>query len=126
MVTASMPSASAIARARSATTSRLSEGRVEVFVGATVDNCTSYGVASTTYLYDVHVRCRGDASMTVPAPPPRRPWALLAVALATFMTYLDNNIVNVALPAIQRELHLTTAGLEWIVTGYILVFAGPL
>src|SRR4051812_20441718 len=56
----------------------------------------------------------------------RRPWALLAVALATFMTYLDNNIVNVALPAIQRDLHLTTSGLEWVVSGYILVFAGLL
>jgi len=56
----------------------------------------------------------------------RRPWALLAVALATFMTYLDNNIVNVAIPAIQRDLQLTTANLEWVVSGYILVFAGLL
>ena len=56
----------------------------------------------------------------------RRPWALLAVALATFMTYLDNNIVNVAIPAIQRDLGLTTAGLEWVVSAYILVFAGLL
>jgi EmrB/QacA subfamily drug resistance transporter len=61
-----------------------------------------------------------------PSPTRRRPWALLAVALATFMTYLDNNIVNVALPAIQRDLHLTTAGLEWVVSGYVLVFAGLL
>src|SRR5690348_7558670 len=57
---------------------------------------------------------------------PRRSWALLAVGLATFMTYLDNNIVNVAIPAIQRDLHLTTSGLEWVVSGYILVFAGLL
>jgi EmrB/QacA subfamily drug resistance transporter len=64
--------------------------------------------------------------MTTPTPTTRRSWALLAVALATFMTYLDNNIVNVALPAIQRDLHLTTSGLEWIVSGYILVFAGLL
>ena len=56
----------------------------------------------------------------------RRSWALLAVALATFMTYLDNNIVNVAIPAIQRDLHLTTSALEWVVSGYILVFAGLL
>ena len=56
----------------------------------------------------------------------RRPWALLAVALATFMTYLDNNIVNVAMPAIQRDLGLTTSGLEWVVSSYILVFAGLL
>ena len=53
-------------------------------------------------------------------------WTLVAVALATFMTYLDNNIVNVAIPAIQRELGLTTAGIEWVVSGYILVFAGLL
>jgi EmrB/QacA subfamily drug resistance transporter len=56
----------------------------------------------------------------------RRPWALLAVALATFMTYLDNNIVNVAIPAIQRDLQLSTSGLEWVVSGYILAFAGLL
>ncbi len=55
-----------------------------------------------------------------------RTWTLMAVALATFMTYLDNNIVNVAIPAIQRDLHLTTAGLEWVVSGYILVFASLL
>jgi EmrB/QacA subfamily drug resistance transporter len=55
-----------------------------------------------------------------------RQWALLAVSLATFMTYLDNNIVNVAIPAIQRDLHLSTAGLEWVVSGYILVFASLL
>jgi EmrB/QacA subfamily drug resistance transporter len=48
------------------------------------------------------------------------------VALATFMTYLDNNVVNVALPSIQRDLHLSIAGLEWIASAYILVFAGLL
>ena len=51
---------------------------------------------------------------------------LLAVALATFMTYLDNNIINVAIPAIQRDLGLTTSGLEWVVSSYILVFASLL
>jgi EmrB/QacA subfamily drug resistance transporter len=56
----------------------------------------------------------------------RRWWALVAVALGTFMTYLDNNVVNVALPSIQRDLGLTMAGLEWIASAYILVFAGLL
>src|ERR1700712_4584164 len=56
----------------------------------------------------------------------RRMWILVTVSLATFMTYLDNNIINVAIPAIQRDLHLTTSGLEWIVSGYILVFASLL
>ncbi|BCY13954.1 MFS transporter [Actinoplanes sp. L3-i22] len=56
----------------------------------------------------------------------RRWWALVAVALGTFMTYLDNNVVNVALPSIQRELGLSISGLEWITSAYILVFAGLL
>src|ERR1700722_20133691 len=55
---------------------------------------------------------------------PRRWWALVAVSLATFMTYLDNNVTNVAIPTIQRSLHLSVAGLEWVVSSYILVFAG--
>jgi MFS family permease len=55
--------------------------------------------------------------------PRRRWWTLVAVMLATFMPYLDNNIVNVALPTIQQDLDLTTAGLEWVVSDYILVFA---
>src|ERR1043166_8856938 len=57
---------------------------------------------------------------------PRRWWALIGVSLATFMTYLDNNVVNVALPSIQRDLHLSISGLEWIASAYILVFAGLL
>ncbi|MEV6343818.1 MFS transporter [Actinoplanes sp. NPDC051851] len=56
----------------------------------------------------------------------RRWWALVAVSLGTFMTYLDNNVVNVALPSIQRDLGLTMSGLEWITSAYILVFAGLL
>ncbi|WP_308250767.1 MFS transporter [Nonomuraea rhizosphaerae] len=54
----------------------------------------------------------------------RKWWALTAVTLGTFMTYLDNNVGNVALPTIQRDLGLTISGLEWVVSGYILVFAG--
>ncbi len=56
----------------------------------------------------------------------RRWWILVAVSLATFMTYLDNNVTNVALPTIQRDLHLSIAGLEWVVSSYILVFASLL
>lgn len=56
----------------------------------------------------------------------RKTLTLVTVALATFMTYLDNNIVNVALPRIQDELGLTISGLEWVVSAYILVFASLL
>jgi EmrB/QacA subfamily drug resistance transporter len=53
-------------------------------------------------------------------------WALTAVSLGTVMTYLDNNVLNVAIPTIQRSLHLSVTGLEWIVSSYLLLFAGLL
>src|SRR6201995_3717571 len=56
----------------------------------------------------------------------RRWWTLVAVSLATFMTYLDNNVTNVAIPTIQRSLHLSVSGLEWVVSSYLLVFAALL
>jgi EmrB/QacA subfamily drug resistance transporter len=53
-------------------------------------------------------------------------WALAAVSLATLMTYLDNNVTNVALPTIERSLHVSVSGLEWIVSSYLLVLGGLL
>ena len=54
---------------------------------------------------------------------PRRWWTLVAVSLATFMTYLDNNVTNVAIPTILHEFNTTLPSLEWVVTGYALTFA---
>src|SRR5580698_4628189 len=53
-------------------------------------------------------------------------WALTAVSLATLMCYLDSNVVNVALPTIERSLHLSVSGLEWIVSSYLLVLSSLL
>ncbi|TMR08133.1 MFS transporter, partial [Nonomuraea zeae] len=54
-----------------------------------------------------------------------RPAALfLVVGLAGFITTLDNTVVTVALPSIQRDLGARLAALEWVATGYILTFAG--
>jgi EmrB/QacA subfamily drug resistance transporter len=50
-------------------------------------------------------------------------WTLGAVAVGLFMIMLDNTVVNVALPSIQRELGADLSSLEWIVTGYALTFA---
>ncbi len=53
-----------------------------------------------------------------------RKWlTLVAVSFALFMIMLDNTVVNVALPSIQRELGVGVAELEWVVTGYALSFA---
>jgi EmrB/QacA subfamily drug resistance transporter len=56
----------------------------------------------------------------------RKWWTLAAVSLAAFMTYLDNNVTNVALPTIERSLHLSVSGLEWVVSSYLLTLAGLL
>src|SRR5579872_554529 len=49
-------------------------------------------------------------------------WTLAAVSFGLFMIMLDNTIVNVALPTIERSLHLKISELEWVVTGYALTF----
>lgn len=53
----------------------------------------------------------------------RKWWTLGAMCLALFMVMLDNTVVNVALPSIQRDLGTSISGLEWIVNGYTLSFA---
>jgi quercetin dioxygenase-like cupin family protein len=52
--------------------------------------------------------------------------ALAAAALGFFMITLDALVVNVALPAIGRELGAGIAGLQWVVDGYTLMFAALL
>jgi len=51
---------------------------------------------------------------------------LVALLLAAFLINLDTTIVNVALPALVRELHATTTQLQWVVDAYNLVFAALL
>ena len=53
----------------------------------------------------------------------RKWWTLAAVGFGLFMIMLDNTVVNVALPTIQRELGAGLSELEWIVSGYALTFA---
>ena len=53
----------------------------------------------------------------------RKWWTLGAVSLALFMIMLDNTVVNVALPSIERDLGARLSELEWIVSGYALTFA---
>ncbi len=50
-------------------------------------------------------------------------WTLGAMCFALFMVMLDNTVVNVALPSIQRDLHASLSALEWTVNAYTLTFA---
>src|SRR5436305_5926699 len=59
--------------------------------------------------------------------PEHRRWAsLLVVCLAQLMLVLDVTIVNVALPAIQHDLHLTQGDLTWVVNAFLVTFGSLL
>src|SRR5260370_18231353 len=51
-----------------------------------------------------------------------KPMILAALLLAAFLVNLDTTLVNVALPALVRELHATTTQLQWVVDSFNLVF----
>ncbi|HEY1355074.1 MAG TPA: MFS transporter [Solirubrobacterales bacterium] len=53
----------------------------------------------------------------------RKWWTLGAMCFALFMIMLDNTVVNVALPSIQKDLHASISALEWTTSGYTLSFA---
>ena len=55
-----------------------------------------------------------------------KPMILVALLLAAFLVNLDTTLVNVALPAMVRELHATTTQLQWVVDSFNLVFAALL
>jgi EmrB/QacA subfamily drug resistance transporter len=54
---------------------------------------------------------------------PRRWLTLIVLLLAAFMNLLDISIVNIAIPAIQRNLHASYADVQWALAGYTLAYA---
>src|SRR6202171_5221785 len=57
----------------------------------------------------------------------RRRWlSLVVVCFGQLMIVLDSTIVNVALPAIQRDLHFSQAELTWVVNAYLISYGSLL
>ncbi len=54
---------------------------------------------------------------------PRKTIVLAAMILAVAMTFIDQTIVSIAVPKIQRELHMSSVGVQWIVNAYLLSLA---
>src|SRR5580700_3131191 len=52
-------------------------------------------------------------------------WILAATILGSSMAFIDSTVVNVALPALQADLHATVIGQQWVVESYGL-FLGAL
>lgn len=56
----------------------------------------------------------------------KRWWALALLCLTGFMIILDASIVLVAVPSIERELTFSSGGVQWVPSGYALMFGGLL
>jgi MFS family permease len=50
-------------------------------------------------------------------------WVLLATIGGSAIAFLDSTVVNVALPALARDLNADVAGLQWVLNGYMLALA---
>jgi EmrB/QacA subfamily drug resistance transporter len=57
---------------------------------------------------------------------PRRWWVLAVMSVGTLLVFLDDTVVNTALPQISVDLDASTSALQWVIDAYVLVLAGLL
>src|SRR5258708_3606957 len=67
-----------------------------------------------------------SAPSVVPCAPKSEPWILAATILGSSMAFIDGTVVNVALPALQKNLNATLFDLQWVVESYALFLAALL
>ena len=52
-------------------------------------------------------------------------WTVLSIVIiSTFMATLDGSIVNVALPSMTKALKVSSSGIQFVATSYLIVIAG--
>src|SRR6478735_3749389 len=66
------------------------------------------------------------APPAVPCAEGSRRWVLVAAIIGSCMAFIDGTVVNVALPAIQRDLRATPFQAQWVVEAYALFLAALL
>ena len=66
------------------------------------------------------------AAESVPACVARRTWVLVAAVLGSTMAFVDESVVNVALPRIETNLHTTLGAMQWVVNAYTLCMSALL
>src|ERR671925_306698 len=64
--------------------------------------------------------------IVVPCPRAAEPWVLAATILGSSMAFIDGTVVNVALPALQKNLNATVLDVQWVVESYALFLAALL
>ncbi|MFF3671437.1 MFS transporter [Microtetraspora malaysiensis] len=57
---------------------------------------------------------------------PRRWWILGVLCLSLLVLVVDNTVLNLAIPALMRDLGASPSDVQWIIDSYVLVFAGLL
>lgn len=67
---------------------------------------------------DLRARIRERRS---PCPRRDKPWVLATAILGSSLVFIEGSVVNLALPAMQRDFGATSAGVQWVMTGYLLV-----
>jgi EmrB/QacA subfamily drug resistance transporter len=81
---------------------------------------TRTGVARRLIVAEANIRA------TTPGAERRHDLALALILAVSFMMVLDFSIVNVALAAIERELHADSTSVQWVITAYAITFGGLL
>lgn len=56
----------------------------------------------------------------------RAPWVLAATIIGSGMAFIDSTVVNVALPALQADLHATVIDVQWVIAAYALFLSALL
>lgn len=67
-----------------------------------------------------------EGASATPCPKSLRRWTLVAAILGSSLAFIDGTVVNVALPAIQRELNAATSDAQWVMESYALFLAALL
>lgn len=67
-----------------------------------------------------------DGAADLPDVDPRRWWVLAVMSVGTLLVFLDDTVVNTALPRISVDLDASTSALQWVIDAYVLVLAGLL
>ncbi len=62
----------------------------------------------------------------VPCAKSSRPWVLAATILGSSLAFIDGTVVNVALPALQKDLNATVLDVQWVVEAYLLLLSALL
>ena len=97
---------------------------VAAVIGDTINAAAAAALMAAGLIGRALVPRRQRSPAPQPVTPSRR-WTLVATILGSSLTFIDVTVVNVALPALQADLHATITDVQWVIEAYAL-FLGAL